>query len=479
MSSSAFTPTTTQVTTEVPVNVPVVTAWQSYTPTYAQGAPTGTTLSGYWRRSGDTIETRIRIQGSASSTLSATDMWINWLPSGLTIDTTKLNSRSAADRGWNGFGTAFGSFNNTAYTDCYSEIQLNTSVIRPLVQRIDSGSPFNAQQFFPVNSVNFASTALNAVDRYIEFYTSAPISQWSSGVTTLADRALEEYASNSSASDANDLTSFLNGPLGSTTPGPLTAYRVKRVRFQTSILPTDSIYLESRASLTSPWAVVQALDGGNGMSPLQLQAGVYYGIGLNAYAVNSTDIDVSFGRYAWPNGATYGAAGAAWSTSLGYWRVRKVSSGAQVGYPISTKNIVGATDGVAPVTGMLGEIVSITPTLKTASTSWTSAASSSITLQAGLWLLSGVTTNFVTSGTYVAAYLSQTLTTSGTGTPSGTTTGIDHLSSACGPGAGSVQISNRFVNVPQGSTQTWYMGVRSDGTAANAWSIYLQATRIA
>ena len=69
MSSSAFTPTTTQVTTEVPVNVPVVTAWQDYTPVISNFGSGGGGVAysyGKWRRVGDSIEIEFRFAKDAT-----------------------------------------------------------------------------------------------------------------------------------------------------------------------------------------------------------------------------------------------------------------------------------------------------------------------------------------------------------------------------------------------------------------------------
>lgn len=109
---------------------------------------------------------------------------------------------------------------------------------------------------------------------------------------------------------------------------------------------------------------------------------------------NSTDIDVAFGQYSIANGATYGAAGFAWNNLAGVnitdWRLRKVSSGAQVGYPVSARNIVGDTSGTVVPTGMLGENYTKTGSDTALSTATTSVVSQS--LSAGTWLINaGIT----------------------------------------------------------------------------------------
>jgi hypothetical protein len=396
MSSSAFTPTTTQVTTEVPVNVPVVTAWQSYTPTYAAGAISGTTLSGFWRRQGDTLETKIRIQGSGSSSLSATTTSLNYLPSGLTVDTSKLPTRPN-DRGLTSTGMCFGSFSNSVYNPCMLEIENPTTTARIQVLKTDNVSPFAATNFSALNTANFASTALNAVDRFMEFHLSVPISQWSSGVTTLADRALEEFVSFDG--------SIARGPAGSLVPSVAFGTGVTgfNLDFQQSLNATDSVILEfsrnglgwQNAADVYPWSA-----GNNGVS------GNFYG--MRVYKLNATQYTVEFGNQGNRIAVSNQSAGAlSWAderTAGTRFRLRKVSSGAQVGYPVSTKNIVGATDGVAPVTGMLGERISASPA-STVSFGANAAATqvASLTLTPGTWLVSGMVRMSI-SGTGLAYF---------------------------------------------------------------------------
>jgi len=79
MSNSAFTPTKTEVTTEVPTNVPIVTAWEAYTPATITGYTTSS-ASYEWRRSGDTIFIRGRFLTASTSATAASFT----MPTGLT-----------------------------------------------------------------------------------------------------------------------------------------------------------------------------------------------------------------------------------------------------------------------------------------------------------------------------------------------------------------------------------------------------------
>jgi hypothetical protein len=176
----------------------------------------------------------------------------------------------------------------------------------------------------------------------------------------MANRAVEEFASNSTTTVVTDTSSFVNGISGSLVPnGAAAAAFTKRVRFQTPIQATDRLLIEIRNSATAVWIPIEAAPYQNGFQPFVIQNGVDYGIGFVANYVNATDVDVGFGHYGYAS-AGYGTAGTVWS-SMGavattYWRVRKVSGGASVGYPIGARNVVGDTTGTAVPVGYIGEM---------------------------------------------------------------------------------------------------------------------------
>jgi hypothetical protein len=168
------------------------------------------------------------------------------------------------------------------------------------------------------------------------FATGIPITGWSSNIT-MADRALEEYLWNSATADSSDTASFGYGPAGVLFGSFTTSTRRKRIRSTTTIQPTDQLIIEVQPSGTNAWYPHHAHTNGSFLYTPQ-NAAVY---GIYLETVSATDIDVSFAPYARTTGASYGSAGEAWSTySTWRWRVRKVSGGAQVGYPISSSNII-------------------------------------------------------------------------------------------------------------------------------------------
>lgn len=371
MSSSAFTPTTTQVTTEVPVDVPVVTAWESYTPTISNLVG-GANISFKYRRVGSNVEINGRLQTTTASPSNST-LAIG-LPSGLTIDSSAISDFSLLNQ----YGTASLYLFSTGLT------QVNKFSVS-LESATGGTSSFVLTQSAGAARVRESDLGQN---NYLEVSATIPIAEWSSGVTTLADRALEEYAWNSDDGAGSNPSSFGYGSDGVLFPAITTTGTAvyKRVRFKNAILPTDFIILEYQQSSTGAWR-----DAAQRFSNTQAGSAVY---GVQLLNVNTTDVEVVFGAQgAVQAGATYGSAGELWNLYRSFswkWRVRKVSAGAQVGYPISTKNIVGATDGVAPVTGMIGEVKTFTNVTITSTTgSWTSNSTAITTLTPGNWILYG------------------------------------------------------------------------------------------
>ncbi len=243
-----------------------------------------------------------------------------------------------------------------------------------------------AKLYFADAAASLAYTKTNAnnliaTGDVVEVQFSVPVTSWSSNVT-LADRAVEEYAYNTATADSSDTTSFGNGA-GGVAFGSFTASRTKRCRFTTPILPTDRIMFEYTPDSGVTWL------GGDVAYASDLQ--IYSQQNTTTYGVyvanvNSTDIDVVFGTYRTASGSTFSAAGSAWSgLTSKKWRVRKVSGGAAVGYPIQSSNIVGRIDAVTQPSGYIGETISVTGSASVAANSLVEVFNTSI--PAGNWLL--------------------------------------------------------------------------------------------
>jgi hypothetical protein len=321
-----------------------------YTPTFSAGWGTPTSISAKYRRVGEYLE----VTGSFVSGTVAASLGSISIPSGLTIDTTKINLQNTTASAGDPVGWI--SSQSGASPRSY-QLVLAPGTSTNFVYMAGLVTLNNA--LLPAASVAaiFDSSATTA------FYFRLPVAQWSSNVT-MADRQVEEFSFNTSSSvNTSDTTSFGYGPQGAQIQN-ITSALTRRVRFTSPILPTDSISIEVKASGSSTWVpITTSLTNSSAsffLQPWELQGGaIEYGVGRIVY-VNSTDIDIRFGTYSFAVGVTYASAGDAWgsgspSAGQAFWRVRKVSGGASVGYPVSARNLVGDTSGTAVPAGMIGQ----------------------------------------------------------------------------------------------------------------------------
>lgn len=348
-----------------------VTDWQSYTPTFtAFGTVTNNRIQ--QARVGPSL----KISGTFSSGTPTAGAALMTLPAGLTgayaVDTVvgRWENDRATASGLKS-GTIFYSVSNN---DLRFGLDDYTTASAPLT----------------VVSGNTVSTGSASVVHVVG--VELPIIGWSSNVT-MADRAVEEYAYNTSTSTtASDLTSFQNGAGGALIRS-ITAALIRRVRFQTAIQPTDSIIVEVSPDQLRWFPISNGYTDNATFSVnnFQQQSTLLYGLGYPK-VINSTDVDVNFGQYSDANGATYAVAGRAWSVGGGalYWRVRKVSGGASVGFPVGARNIVGDTSGTAVPAGLPNEEIKAARTTIYASGAATAGTyydvtGLSVTLTPGNW----------------------------------------------------------------------------------------------
>lgn len=289
--------------------------WIAYTPTFSAGFGTTTSASGFWRRIGDSMEVSVSVTAGTTAASLATIS----LPGSYTINASKLSlGASTTSNNCNivGVGASGG---NTICMYILAAPATSTSVVY-------LGNLFGAaaNPLVPANG-----TAVVTSSQVATYNFKLPITQWSSNITLASTAPMIEYVYNTSTTDAADTTSFGYGAAGiagviATTN--LTGLRNKRVRFQNAIQPTDRIQIEIKTS-TGSWTQLAGTDSGLGICPLAYQNAGIYGIGLASAFINSTDIDVAFGTYAYPNGATFGAAGLGWSSvAAARWRIAKYSS---------------------------------------------------------------------------------------------------------------------------------------------------------
>ena len=290
--------------------------WQNYTPTISAGFGTVTNNVAEYRRVGDSLQ----IQGSFTTGTVAASIASITIPTPFTIDTTKvsLNTTTASPSAQIGFYASSGLANSEGAVLAATTTSTSTLYFGGLGSGTTILTPANGSTISTSTSV-FSYTA------------TVPIAQWSSGITLASTTAPLQFSSNSSTSDANDTTSFTYGAAGSSLPGTLTALRTKRVQ-----LPTPYSNIDDLDLFILPTTDQTPIKVGNGLirnnagtiiaSPLTIQNTTTYGVGIQPVSGSKTQIDVVFGQYSHPSGATFASAGANWATANGTWFVKNRQS---------------------------------------------------------------------------------------------------------------------------------------------------------
>jgi hypothetical protein len=248
------------------------------------------------------------------------------LPTNRTIDTTRLSNTTAGSSNVvPNSAVQIYDYGTAIYAGCVTY----TSTTAVSIQYYDDA----AGGLLANNPVSQATPMTFANNDTITIHFAVPIAEWAgSGTVNLAQNDVE-YAYNTSTSDASNTTSFGNGPSGNTFPSTQTAGRDRRVRFQSPIQSTDQITVEISEDRIKWVAASSGFVGSTlNVSPWSSTTG----IGVRAATINSTDVDIYFSQY---------AAGASnWSTTSGYWRVKKSSGGQAVGFNLSDTS----SSGLAP-----------------------------------------------------------------------------------------------------------------------------------
>jgi len=453
------------------VDSAAVGAWISYAPTFSAGFGTTTGASVFYRRVGDSIE----ISGFVLGGTPAASLASFSLPTGLTINPALIPIVSTTPNP----GSMVGTFNpyQTASNSGFIVTATNTSAS----QVYFGGNIVNASNCTPQNG----STILG-VGAFINFQLKVPIAQWTSTVT-LAGNANIEYASNSSASDADDTTSFVNGATGSVgilRTTAMTAARRKRVQFQTPIQPTDRVQLEWFNPTTTTWspqnAIYQTSTNIAAPNATGLSSASGLGTGAAISVVSTTQVDVVFNRFVLlqtdNNGIDWSSASFA---SGARWRVAKYSAVGLAELAPATPTSAGSlTAGAIPgVTtnstagaGYVGEVISSYVTNQAIATSYTSRTS--ITLTPGDW---DVYCNVTYSGAgqgFMAFNVLSTASTS-TGALPGQNAMFSNINTGSGVGGGSLNVAPIQIS----TSTTYYVNTAGASAEANCTSIYVCARR--
>ena len=278
-----------------------------------------TTITAKGSRVGDTLNAYVRMVQSASNGTLGTALTFT-IPTGYTIDTTRVNGDSFI--GLATHDTGAGTFNPAASVIYASS---TTFVIR--------------KQGATTNIIGTEMTT----GAELHLNLRIPIAEFSGGTVNLGAGAQVEYASNSSSStSASDTTSFAYGPGGNLIRA-ITSALQRTVRFQYPIQADDQISVEVSEDGLKWYDITNTFNNsGNSynISPYVVQNTVDYGLG-RITQVSSTDVKIQFGVASYPTGATYGAAGAGWSSAgNAYWRVKKCKPSSPVGF-----GLVSAANG--------------------------------------------------------------------------------------------------------------------------------------
>jgi len=371
-----------------------VSDWQAYTPTVTAsgggsvsiGTGGSPGLEGYWRRNGDSIDVRVRIRWGTTSTAFGSSGYYSFsLPEGITADSTKYGTSAS-------FGA--GEFYDNSAADSYPLLSqiVSNALTAGVAYTTTGGSVGTTFTAGPGTAITTANGDVIAVAAY-----NIAVVGWSSNVT-MANRAVEEYAYNTTVTDAADSSSFGYGSTGSQFAA-FTAARLKRVRFQTPILPTDKLFLEVTSDSGTTW--MEPALAATAVTAFQRQNTLFYGMGW--LPVNSTDVDVQFAQYRSPAAAAFGAAGNDWTAidadNAYRWRMRKVSGGAVAGFPVGSRNIVGDTSGTTVPSGFIGEIKeqATAGAVAVVSSTYNVGGNAGISVGPGVWIF--YTTSAYTIGT--------------------------------------------------------------------------------
>jgi hypothetical protein len=372
-----------------------VTEWQSYTPTVT-GPKSDSVMSttALYRRVGDTIE--IQVYSSVTTIGSGSNTAVSvTIPSGLTINTAKISSTDSSQT----LGTAQVRNNATSVYYTGNVLYSTATVVRFINYEGNSGNYWDSTR--PITWANG--------DRFSAIFR-APISEWAGETVSMANSRVSYSYNTSTSTTASDTTSFGYGSSGAQIQS-ITASLSRRVRFQTAILDGDRIAVEVSGTdgkwlQVGPTVAINMSGSSYGIMPFTVQNTTTYGIRIDAVNGSTTDVDVQFGTYRYSNGATFGAAGAAWSdVGTGYWRLVKSSNPLGIGTGLATATTPGAyaagmapgaTNGAAIAAGYVGEVKTkykqSASSQNISAATWTnltdeSAATASLDLTAGVWFL--------------------------------------------------------------------------------------------
>jgi hypothetical protein len=438
-----------------------VTDWVTYTPTTPTGVTLGNgTYTGVWRRVGDSIQVRQKLLWG--STTSMTTPQFQGTLNGNTVDTSKLIVTGERTE----FGTA----------SCYDA---SADIFYTSTMRVDSSGAIYITSTEPSISVvssttpfTFANTDVISVD------FTVPISTWQSSLT-LANRAVEEYSSDDGSSDVFGI----NGSLFPNQAAAV-ATTIRDFTFQGSITATDKYTLEISEATGYPWSSasdIYPFSSGN-------NAGSTNFYGVRGHWLSATVYRVEFGNQGERVSSSAVTAGnVPWSTFFtagARFRVRKVSGGSSVGFPVGARNIVGDTTGTTVPTGYLGELVTADGSAQSLTTGQYNDGGVAVqTLGIGIWdvqiVANVIPTNASTSVTAVVVGLGTATGNSGTGLSDGITAATSRFAAVVPGNSAAMTFISPTVRLILAAPTTYYAKVLANFTVSTATgTCYFRARRV-
>jgi len=166
-----------------------------------------------------------------------------------------------------------------------------------------------------------------------------------------------------------------------------------RVRFQTPIQATDRLTLEFK-EVNKQWAPFAEATG---TSQFLAAGSKFYGVKIDPFTGNTTDVDVIFYNSGYrTTSGTYAQDGSPWSDlSTTRWRLRKVSSGAAVGFPVEQSNVTIAGIGNGLFTEEGSYSAAVTGAITGTATVFFKRVGKLVTLSVGFNATAGTTTNTI------------------------------------------------------------------------------------
>lgn len=432
------------------IGAPVITAWQSFTPTIVGVTTSANTAK--WRQVGDTVEVEGTFTCSGTSTATVTA----GLPNSYTINTASL--------------AAGGGTSDSLGTGIYST---STIIVIYVTYGTANSVSFGGQG----NAARYGSSVTLASPNAIIYHYTVPVNELSGlGVTSLGTNGVLFSSNSSSSTSASDTTSFSYGPAGQPilAVSSAGAWVKKRIQLPGAYLWSGNVRPRLMVSPDQKlwWPAVEQF-------PAAIVSGAYYGMELQFISGGSTNkVDVAFGG----NGANSTQAWSAFSTW--YWGVESAAPGQVTSFGlvqpgvasglVPSTGLPGQTNGVTIPANTVGEIIKVTGTV-TATT--TLAQWATVSLTTGVWLLSGAASaqNQSASGTY----LQLCIATAGGNSTAGATGGYDNFYAAinASQGTGEAVIPAKYVSIS--TTTSYFLNGRSDFAVSSGIAYFLQAVRIA